>query len=196
MSGPIINVCFPNAVKVECVSHTFTQCGEAAFTVCVVLIPIWIASIGAVSRSINNQSSFRSIVGEAHPRYSKTHWFGERDAIVLKFLKKFDDVVLWVRNCFHDPTDNNVANDNSQLNTLRLLIDEEAYYDEHSKVEVRIRIFEAKFEMTVLGCVTQLFQLPCYNLEGNYSCAYFVYDEVMKVKTLIELHKEDISFTC
>ena len=91
-------------------------------------------------------------MGECHPQVSRTRWFGERDAIILRVYPKFEIILSWIAASSHLEKDSDC-----QFGQLRTLVDVGEAKTAAAKAEVEVRLFDIRFEMLCLGALTEIY---------------------------------------
>lgn len=170
-------------LAIGCSSHTGTHAAEAVMTECKIFYVFWHIFIGCLSRSTKAQASFRRHCLESHPQWSKTRWFGERDSIKdMQALLTL--IVQWV---FIAEADFEGTPDSSNYNKLRnICLQENWGLSDHGVdpllfIAAKDHWFMVRFEMACIVAFTEALHLFVYNLEGDYSVAWWAWDECQKV---------------
>ena len=194
---------FPFADSIGCWSHTATHAAEQISMACTLFSEFWHLVVGTMSRSGKARESFRRYMQRAWIRWSKTRWFGERDAIMqLQPLVEDGQLQGWV---FASEVHFGDSAEASQYNKLRKMACptlwgrtsdvDTAPVDDYIREQAAEKWFMIRFEMMLIVELTAAFRRLTYNAEGNGPLALVVYDEYDLVRIEILLNYPELSFT-
>jgi hypothetical protein len=193
---------FSNADSIGCWSHTATHAAEKISTACTLFAAFWHLVVGTMSRSGKAKESYRKFTGHTWIRWSKTRWFGERDAILeAQPLVEDGQFQGWIFASEFDFTD---SAEESQYNKLRRTMcptlwgrtsdDNTAPADEALRKLAEEKWFMIRFEMMLIVELTAALRRLTYNAEGNGPLALVIYDEYDLVRLEFLLTYAELSF--
>lgn len=183
-----------NANSIGCASHTATHAPEETYKRCRVFYDhFWHFLVGAMARSGKAKKSFKDFVGRAWVTWSKTRFFGERDAIAqVELIMPLIQEWVLVSEADFDPTDA------SNWAKLRAAICPAAWAElptDAEKAAAAEIFFYIKLEMALIVETSAFCRTLAYNAEGDSGGVPIVfYEELQKVKLDFETHVPTMSY--
>jgi hypothetical protein len=186
---------FPAFVDVGCVSHTATNTAHVVQKGCVEATIFFQTLGGVFSRSTKARASYKKFVNTRWISWSRTRWFGERDAMEQAYGR-----LLLIQEWLEESADEFIAStESSNYYKLRDICVESAWprpdpgdrtpLDEfYPYVQRRLQWRFVRLEMALLIDSTAALRRLTYMAEGDYSAAFTVFDEILFAKASIEIN--------
>ena len=173
----------PCYVDVHCVSHTATNTAAKVEGNCVEALIFWQTLSGVFSRSTKAKASFKLFTKRRWISWSKTRWFGQRDAMEQAYAI-LPLIVEWVEQAVTSGEFEDSA-ETSNFNKLRALAVETQWPRPVNGPAYKLcqtQWLFVRLEFALLLEATKSLRRLTYMAEGDYSAAFTVYDEILAVK--------------
>lgn len=185
----------PAYVDVGCVSHTATNTAHVVQRGCVEATIFFQTLGGVFSRSTKARASYKKFVNTRWISWSRTRWFGERDAMEQAYGR-----LSLIQDWLEGSADEFIAStESSNYYKLRDICVESAWpkpepgdrtalEDFYPYVQRRLQWRFVRLEMALLIDSTAALRRLTYMAEGDYSAAFTVFDEILSAKASIEIN--------
>jgi hypothetical protein len=163
--GDHIKASFPNAVYLDCHSHTFSNAAKMLETQLESLGRLWELHVNAF-KGLNAKNVWTENMDKSMKTYSSTRWFSKRNVLVF-VCQRWDEYTEFFNLAQFDDYKADTA-----IKKLRVVL------NPNGDAEQLQRLFLIRLELAIICDCTRRLHEATYHLEGDGPVALLAYDEV------------------